>query len=63
MPAENQPTPKTNETLSDAANLPIESIANPGGYNPIGEVPSKLILGRFERQNGIQNRFTTLLGF
>ena len=31
--------------FSDAANLPIESVSNTGGYNPIGEVPSKLIDG------------------
>ena len=31
--------------FSDATNLPIESITNPSGYNPIGEVPSKLIDG------------------
>ena len=31
--------------FSDATNLPIESITNPSGYNPVGEVPSKLIDG------------------
>ena len=31
--------------FSDATNLLIESITNPSGYNPVGEVPSKLIDG------------------
>ena len=29
--------------FADAAALPIESITNPSGYNPFGEVPSNLI--------------------
>ena len=45
--------------FSDAANLPIESIINPGGYNPIGEVPSKLIDGLITGSKWLDLNFTT----
>ena len=45
--------------LSDAANLPIESITNPRGYNPIGEVPSKLIDGMTTGSKWLDLNFTT----
>ena len=45
--------------FSDAANLPIESITNPGGYNPIGEVPSKLIDGLTAGSKWLDLNFTT----
>ena len=45
--------------FSDAANLPIQSITNPGGYNPIGEVPSKLIDGLTTGSKWLDLNFTT----
>ena len=45
--------------FSDATNLPIESITNPGGYNPIGEVPSKLIDGLTVGSKWLDLNFTT----
>ena len=45
--------------FSDATNLPIESITNPSGYNPIGEVPSKLIDGLTTGSKWLDLNFTT----
>ena len=45
--------------FSDATNLPIESIINPSGYNPIGEVPSKLIDGLTTGSKWLDLNFTT----
>ena len=45
--------------FSGAASLPIESITNPGGYNPIGEVPSKLIDGLTTGSKWIDINFLT----
>ena len=45
--------------LSDAANLPIESITNSGGYNPIGEGPAKLIDGLTVGSKWIDINFLT----
>ena len=45
--------------FSDATNLPIESITNPSGYNPIGEVPSKLIDGLTNGSKWLDLNFTT----
>ena len=44
--------------FSDATNLPIESITNPSGYNPIGEVPSKLIDGLTTGSKWLDLNFT-----
>ena len=45
--------------FSDATNLPIESITNPSGYNPVGEVPSKLIDGLTTGSKWLDLNFTT----
>ena len=45
--------------FSDATNLPIESITNPSGHNPIGEVPSKLIDGLTTGSKWLDLNFTT----
>jgi hypothetical protein len=45
--------------FSDAASLPIESITNPSGYNPIGEVPSKLIDGLTNGSKWLDLNLTT----
>ena len=45
--------------FSDAANLPIESITNSGGYNPIGEGPAKLIDGLTVGSKWIDINFLT----
>ena len=45
--------------FSDATNLLIESITNPSGYNPVGEVPSKLIDGLTTGSKWLDLNFTT----
>ena len=45
--------------FSDATNLLIESITNPSGYNPDGEVPSKLIDGLTTGSKWLDLNFTT----
>ena len=45
--------------FSDAAALPIESITNTAGYNPFGEVPSKLIDGLTTGSKWVDLNFTT----
>ena len=45
--------------FSGAAALPIESITNPGGYNPFGEGPSKLIDDLTAGSKWLDLNFTT----